>query len=65
MLGHISEEQIERTSRIYKSNSDASRALGITSRHYSRLCQKYGIVTPSSRKKQNMQRLAKNSFPSK
>ena len=33
-------EQIERVARIYRCNQDASRALGITIRSFSRLCRK-------------------------
>ena len=39
----VQREQIERVARIYKSNRDASRALGITIRSFSRLCRKYEI----------------------
>ena len=43
-------EQIERVARIYKSNQDASQALGINLRSFSRLCRQYGIETPYGRK---------------
>jgi uncharacterized protein YjhX (UPF0386 family) len=46
----ISREQIERVARIYKSNQDASLALGITIRSFSRLCRKYEIESPYDRK---------------
>lgn len=45
----ISRERVERVARIYKSNQDASRALSITLRSFSRLCRKYGIETPYAR----------------
>ncbi|MBT3344700.1 MAG: hypothetical protein HN712_28045 [Gemmatimonadetes bacterium] len=41
---------IERAARMYHQATDASRALGITPRSFSRLCRKFGIETPSSRK---------------
>ena len=46
----ISREQIERVARIYKSNQDASRALGITIRSFSRLCRKYQVESPYDRR---------------
>lgn len=46
----ISREQIERVARVYKSNQDASRALGITIRSFSRLCRKYQVESPYDRK---------------
>jgi len=46
----ISREQIERVARIYKSNQDASLALGITIRSFSRLCRKYEVESPYDRK---------------
>ncbi|MEW6752769.1 MAG: hypothetical protein AB1505_17590 [Candidatus Latescibacterota bacterium] len=49
-MGGISRDQIERVARIYKSNQDASRALGITIRSFSRLCHKYQVESPHSRR---------------
>lgn len=43
-------EEIERTARMYKSNQDASRALGITMQSFGRLCRLYDIETPYARK---------------
>ena len=43
-------EQIERVARVYKQNQDVSQALGITMRSFGRLCRKYGVETPYSRK---------------
>ena len=39
-------ETIERVARIYKSNQDASMALGITLCSFGRLCNKYDVKTP-------------------
>jgi len=55
----ISREQIERVARIYKSNQDASRALGITIRSFSRLCRKYEVESPYARKRRDLQELRK------
>jgi hypothetical protein len=47
----LSREQIERVARMYKCNQDASRALGITIRSFSRLCRKYDIESPFARRR--------------
>ena len=47
-------ERIERVARMYRQNEDASRALGITLRSFSRLCHKYEIETPYNRKRRRM-----------
>lgn len=46
----IERERIERAARIYKSNQDAGRALGIRPGSFGRLCRKYGIDTPGERR---------------
>ena len=51
MVATYSREQIERAARMYKRVSDASQALGMTSRSFSRLCRKYEIETPWVRKR--------------
>ncbi|MEW6749427.1 MAG: hypothetical protein AB1505_00430 [Candidatus Latescibacterota bacterium] len=48
----ISRDRIERVARIYKSNKEAGRALGIDPRSFSRLCRRYGITTPYVRRYQ-------------
>ncbi len=50
----VQREQIERVARIYKSNRDASRALGITIRSFSRLCRKYEIESPFARHRRHL-----------
>lgn len=50
----ITREQIERVARIYKTNEDASQALGIAMRSFGRLCRKYGIETPYIRKRRRL-----------
>ena len=47
----IAREQVERVARIYHSNEDAGRALGIVDRSFSRLCRQYGIETPYTRRR--------------
>jgi hypothetical protein len=42
----IDRQQIERVARMYRSNQDASRALGITIRSFNRLCHKYEVESP-------------------
>ena len=49
----ITREQIERVARIYKHNQDASQVLGITMQSFGRLCRKYGIETPHSRRRRH------------
>lgn len=42
---------VERAARMYHQATDASRALGITPRSFSRLCRKFGVETPWTRKR--------------
>ena len=46
----VERERIERAARIYPSNKDASRALGIAPGSFSRLCRLYGIDTQRARR---------------
>lgn len=46
----IARERIERAARIYASNQDASKALGIAAGTFGRLCRQYGIETPHARR---------------
>jgi len=55
----ITREQIERVARIYKTNQDASQALGIAMRSFGRLCRRYGIETPYVRKRRGLQEVRK------
>ena len=61
----LSREQIERVARMYKCNQDASQALGITIRSFSRLCRKYDIESPFARRRRQRQRcrVAKSTNP--
>ena len=59
----FSREQIERVARMYKCNQDASRALGITIRSFSRLCRKYDIESPFARRQRQRCRAAKSTNP--
>ena len=47
----IDRVRIERAARIYASNEEASRAIGIAAGSFSRLCRLYGIETPYARKR--------------
>lgn len=49
----FTKEQVERVARMYHRVDDASRALGITPRSFSRLCRKYDIDTPWKRKRRS------------
>jgi hypothetical protein len=49
----FTKEQVERVARMYHSVNDASRAMGITPRSFSRLCRKYDIDTPWKRKRRS------------
>jgi len=51
MATGIQREQIERVARVYKSNQDASNALGITPRSFNRLCHKYGVESPHGKRR--------------
>ena len=43
-------DALTRVARMYKSNSDASRALGITPQAFARLCRQHSIETPHARR---------------
>lgn len=43
-------EDLERVARLYRSNKEASRALGIHPGSFSRLCRQHGILTPYMRR---------------
>ena len=45
-MNRVNKEALERVARIYKSNKDASQAVGLHPRSFSRLCRQHGIVTP-------------------
>ena len=47
----IEPERIKRAARIYASNQEASRALGIAPGSFSRLCRLYNIESPYARKR--------------
>jgi hypothetical protein len=54
MVRGIERAQIERVARMYRSNQDASQALGITIRSFSRLCHKYEVESPHSRRRRTL-----------
>ena len=47
----IPQDWIERAARVYASNQEASRALGIAGGTFGRLCRLYGIETPFARQR--------------
>ena len=49
-------DQVARVARIYKTNKDASTALGITQHAFSRLCRQHGIQKPSDRRLDRLRR---------
>ena len=49
-MARIERERVERVARLYATSQDASRALGITIRSFDRLCRRYRIETPYTRK---------------
>ena len=51
-MAKIERERIERAARIYASNRDAGLALGIAAGSFGRLCRRYGIETPTARRRQ-------------
>lgn len=51
----IDPERIARVARIYGSNQEASRALGIAPGSFSRLCRLYDIETPYARQRRRRQ----------
>jgi hypothetical protein len=50
----VPREQVERVARVYHHNSDASAALGITLRSFSRICKRFGIETPYARRRRQL-----------
>ena len=50
----ITRDRIERVARIYASNQDASQALGIAMRSFSRLCRRYEVETPYARRRRRL-----------
>jgi hypothetical protein len=51
IVNPVPREQVERAARVYHRNADASAALGITMRAFSRACRRYGIETPYVRRR--------------
>lgn len=50
-MQRTSKERVERVARMYASNKDASRALGISMGSFGRLCRQYEIETPYERRR--------------
>jgi len=47
--------RLERATRIYHSNEDAGRALGVSPGSFGRACRRFGIETPHLRQKRERQ----------
>ncbi len=47
----FTKDTIARVARVYKSNQDASSALGITLRSFGRLCRKFDVETPYAKRR--------------
>ena len=45
----LSQETIERAARMYKTNNQAAKALGIAASSFRRLCKNNDIVPPSEK----------------
>ncbi len=58
----IPQDWIERAARVYASNQEASRALGIAGGTFGRLCRLYGIETPFARQRRRREQ-AKSRSP--
>ncbi|MEW6756414.1 MAG: hypothetical protein AB1505_36390 [Candidatus Latescibacterota bacterium] len=48
-------DQVARVARLYGSNQEASRALGVTMRAFGRICRRHGIETPYARQRRHRQ----------
>ena len=50
-MERFDKDRIERAARIYASNQDAGLALGIAPGSFGRLCRRFGIETPQTRRR--------------
>ncbi len=53
-MDKVSCDSVARAARIYKKNKDASAALGISLRYFSRLCRQYEVETPYARHRRHI-----------
>ena len=53
-MDKVSCDSVARAARIYKRNKDASAALGISLRYFSRLCRQYEVETPYARHRRHI-----------
>ena len=53
-MDKVSCDSAARAARIYKKNKDASAALGISLRYFSRLCRQYEVETPYARHRRHI-----------
>lgn len=50
LLSGIPAETLARAARLYKTNKEASAALGMSMRGFARACRRHGIETPYARR---------------
>ncbi|MEW6751620.1 MAG: hypothetical protein AB1505_11690 [Candidatus Latescibacterota bacterium] len=55
-MEEIAKERLERVARLYGSNAEAGRALGIASGSFRRACRRHGIETPGERHRRKARR---------
>lgn len=53
-MTRIGREQVERAARVYASNKDACRALGIALHTFGRLCRRYDVESPYARRRRRL-----------
>lgn len=51
----IPQSRVAQVARMYRTTREAAAAMGITPSALARLCQRYGIATPSGRRRQTTQ----------
>ncbi len=49
MAKPINKNRVEQCARIYASNTDAGKALGIAGHSFGRACKRYGVESPAER----------------
>lgn len=54
-MSSVSKDALERVARMYKSNKEASQAIGLHPRSFARLCRQHGILTPYVRQQHQRQ----------
>ena len=55
----VTRSEMERAARVYRTNKDAARSLGIAIDTFTRLCREYGIEMPYQREMRRRSEWAK------